>query len=289
MRRSESTLMTPVRSLFHPSDFTAASEVAFLHALRLALVTRAKLSMLHVATDPEEEGQFPGVRDTLIRWGMLPADSPKDSVAELGMEIRKVVQRDSDPVHSVLAYLKKHPTDLIVLATHQQKGAIRWPRRSVSEPIARESRRQTLFIPAGVPGFVSPTDGSIVLKNILVPVDHEPSPQAAVDGAAHLLRMLDTPDVKVTLLHVGPSDSAPRIVIPSGVGQGWDLITEEAEVVEGILSAADRCGADLLVMSTGGRQGFLDALRGTTTEQVIRRVRCPLLVVPVWEEPPEES
>ena len=36
-----------VESVFHPSDFSEASEVAFAHALKIALVAKAKLTVLH--------------------------------------------------------------------------------------------------------------------------------------------------------------------------------------------------------------------------------------------------
>ena len=58
-----------LESIFHPSDFSEASEVAFVHALKIALVAGAKLTMLHVEASPGAEWQdFPGVRDTLERW-----------------------------------------------------------------------------------------------------------------------------------------------------------------------------------------------------------------------------
>jgi nucleotide-binding universal stress UspA family protein len=38
--------------------------------------------------------------------------------------------------------------------------------------------------------------------------------------------------------------------------------------------------ADLIAMATQGRDGFMDALRGSTTEQVLRATRCPVLAVP---------
>jgi nucleotide-binding universal stress UspA family protein len=34
-------------------------------------------------------------------------------------------------------------------------------------------------------------------------------------------------------------------------------------------------------MPTRGREGILDALRGSVTEQVLRRAECPLLAVPM--------
>jgi len=52
--------------------------VAFAHALKLALFARAELRLMHVAADEEDMhwSDFPGVRATLARWGLLPDGSP---------------------------------------------------------------------------------------------------------------------------------------------------------------------------------------------------------------------
>jgi hypothetical protein len=61
------------------------NEVAFVHALKIALVAGAKLTMLHVEASPGAEWQdFPGVRDTLERWGLIPKASRKSAVGQLG-------------------------------------------------------------------------------------------------------------------------------------------------------------------------------------------------------------
>src|SRR3954464_1350530 len=59
-------------SILHPSDFSEASRVAFAHALKAALIARATLPLVHVAptAEAEESGDFPGVRETLERWGL---------------------------------------------------------------------------------------------------------------------------------------------------------------------------------------------------------------------------
>ena len=51
----------------------------------------------------------------------------------------------------------------------------------------------TLFIPYGVEGFVSRQDGSILLRNILIPVTSKPRPQPSVEAAARLIRNLQLP------------------------------------------------------------------------------------------------
>jgi hypothetical protein len=47
-----------------------------------------------------------------------------------------------------------------------------------------------------------------------------------------------------------------------------------------ILEAAEEGKADLIVMSTQGHHGFLDAIRGSTAERVVRNAKCPVLVLP---------
>ena len=68
-------------------------------------------------------------------------------------------------------------------------------------------------------------------------------------------------------------------------GDGWTFthMLRDGDPVEQILAAADEVEADLIVMPTAGHRGVFDALRGSTTERVLRRARCPLLAVPAPE------
>src|SRR3954471_20980979 len=117
---------TRLKSIFHPSDFSAASEVAFAHALRIALVARTELALLHVESSPSANWQdFPAVRDTLERWGLLPKGRPKSGVGQLGIDVEKVIASGKDPVKGCLAFLKKRSVDLIVLAVRQHEGRMR--------------------------------------------------------------------------------------------------------------------------------------------------------------------
>ena len=119
-------LPQPLNSIFHPSDFSESSEVAFAHALKIALLTHADLNILHVREAPGETwADFPGVRQMLERWQVLPPGSPRSAVPALGIDVRKVLSKESDPVAASLRYIERKPTDLIVLATSQHEGRAR--------------------------------------------------------------------------------------------------------------------------------------------------------------------
>jgi nucleotide-binding universal stress UspA family protein len=273
---------TEIESIFHPSDFSEASEIAFAHALKIALVSGAALNMLHVGGGRRAEwSDFPGVRATLERWRLIPKGSPKSAVGQLGIDVTKVIASSSDPVRACLGFLGKHPTDLIVLAVHQYEGRMRWLEKRVGGPIALGAGQTTLFIPHGVKGFISRADGSVSLRNILIPIAKRPQPQPAVDAVVRMIKALQLPSGAVTLLHAGPSGEAPSLQIPDDAGWTWSLRTKEGEPAEVILQTAEGEHADLIMMTTEGPQGFLDALRGSTSERVLRKARCPVASLPV--------
>jgi nucleotide-binding universal stress UspA family protein len=270
-----------LESIFHPSDFSEASEVAFVHALKIALVAGAELTMLHVEASPGAEWQdFPGVRDTLERWGLIPKGSRKSAVGQLGIKVAKVLKLSNDPVKACLGFLEENPTDLIVLAVRQHEARMRWLGKSVGGPIARRAGQMTLFIPHGVEGFVSRQDGSISLRNILIPVAIKPRPQPSVEAAARLIHNLQLPAGMVTLLHVGPIAEMPSL-IPKDTDWTWTKVVKVGEPADIILQTATELRTDLIIMTTEGPDGFLDALRGTTSERVIRKARCPVANLPV--------
>src|SRR5262245_36941272 len=180
-----------IDSILHPSDFSEASEVAFAHALKAALVAGSRLTLFHVSPDMTAEwSDFPAVRQTLERWGLLAPGSPRSAVPALGIDVHKIIAHERNPVSSVLRYLDREPADLIVLASHRHDDATDWLRRSVAAPVARKAGQATLLVPHGVEGFVARRDGAVSLQRILIPVAPAPKAQPALAAAARLVSRL---------------------------------------------------------------------------------------------------
>ncbi len=272
----------PLKKVCHPSDFSAGNEGAFAHAVRIALAGRAELSILHV-DEPSEETHsidFPSVRSLLARWGILPKGASREALKKTGLLIRKSQRTEHDPAKAIVRYVADHDPDLIVLATHQRQGLARWMNRAIAEPIARNAHVMSLFVPRRVMGFVSAESGAIRLENILVPVDRKPSPQSAVEAAVTLALVLACPKVRFTLVYVGAEVDRPEVEVPLQAGWTMAKVTCAGEVVEQILLVSEKYNADLITMATDGPEGFLDALRGSTTERVLRGTKCPVLAIP---------
>ena len=274
-----------VSSVFHPTDFSPSSQNAFAHALAVALVRQTELTLLNVGSDgapsSQEWTQFPGVRETLERWGLLKKGSPRSAVFEsLGMKVRKVKARGSNAASSILDYLDRNPVDLIVLSTEGREGLPRWIRPSLAERVARKSRSMTLFVPSGSRGLVSLEHGEIFLRRILIPVDHSPDPYRAMVYASRASVLAAGNPVEITLLHINNGAGIPALNSPSSANCSWQTLERQGDVVEEILRLIEEKNVDLIAMTTRGREGVLDALRGSVTEQVLRRAPRPLLAVP---------
>lgn len=266
--------------MFHPTDFSPASEVAFAHALKLALDAKAELRIMHIGQATPQWNQFPHVRETLARWGLLPPGSAKTAVGTLGLRVEKVQHRGGDPVTSLLRHLERKPADLVVLATHQRHGVARWMHEAIAEPVARQSGAMTFFVPPSSTGFVSVEDGRVTLHHIMMPVSHVPQPQSVVHAVCGLSQLINASDVSCVVLHVGTNEGMPTLSLPHDSGWNWSESVQPGDIVEQILGSAKERSANLIAMATHGHKGFLDALRGSTTERVVREAQCPVLTMP---------
>lgn len=135
----------------------------------------------------------------------------------------------------------------------------------------------TLFVPNGGRGVVS-IDGDIHLRRILLPVDHEPNAQEAVIRAVRAAEAFGEETVEVVTLHVNGGEF-PRFERLPSQACAWKETRSEGDAAAAILAAA-RKEVDLIVMATEGRQGIVDAMRGSVTERVVRGAPCPVLAVP---------
>jgi nucleotide-binding universal stress UspA family protein len=72
----------------------------------------------------------------------------------------------------------------------------------------------------------------------------------------------------------------PSVKLPKDTDWTWNRVVKAGEPTDTILQTAAELPADLIIMTTDGPDGFLDALRGTTSERVLRKARCPVANLP---------
>ncbi len=278
-----SRLSQPAKEILHPTDFTNESDVALAHALRLALTNKANLHLLHVALDAgDDSDEFPSIRQFLEHWGTIPEGASRSAVTDLGIGIEKVVGFSRSVVDSIAGYCHRHPIDMIVLATAGRDGIAAWLKPSKAERIAEKISIlsiPTLFVPTRRRGCVKIDSGEVSMDQVLVPIDHHPDSESAVERGLRAISMYGGDRANLVLLHIGSESRFPKVHIPDGPWQIQRVVRKGNAAAE-IVAAAEESQANLIIMVTEGTDGFLDVLRGTTTAQVLRQAPCPVLAVP---------
>lgn len=264
------------KSIVHPTDLSFASLDAFAHALRIAVACKSLLHILHIEAPEVEDDdwdRFPHVREMLARWGLISPVAKREEVAEkLGLRVVKASVQSESAVAGVNAYVDRHLCDLLVMMTRPRSALERLLVASVAEETARETHAPALFLREDQPGFIDRETGAVRLNTVLMPVEASVPPLDAFRHVADLAHALN-PAADVMLLHVGDD-------LPIFEGLLPHIELRKGPVVETILDYAKEIKADLIAMPTRGRQGLLEALRGSTTERVLHEAPCPLLASP---------
>lgn len=275
-----------VEIILHPTDFSPASDLALAHALRLAITNKAELRIFHVAEDASDDAweRFPSVRRILSGWGMIDENADRSAVTALGIQVEKVLIRGSSVADAIEEYCIRNDVGMIILSTEGRDGISAWIKPSLSERIANQVAPMmipVLFVPENCKGCVSLDSGEVSMEQVLIPVDHEPSSEDALESGLRALNAYGSSKSRLTLLHVGKAFTFPDVSIPKETWQIERVVREGNPAAE-ILAVAEERNANLIIMVTAGTHGWLDAIRGSTTDQVVREAKCPVLAMPYF-------
>lgn len=261
-----------------PTDFSKGGHRAFDHALKLALNGCCSLRLFHVGTeDTPPWSDFPGVRRTLEKWGVLPEGSSKEQVTELGVTPNKYFVRTDQPVKAILHDLKKEQPDLVVMGTHARTGLSRLLHTSVCKEVTREGHRPTLIVPHSTPGFVDENTGECSLDRILVPVSPEVRPGKAAELTRRLIHTVAREQVRVRLFYVGRPEDAPALDLPADDLIAWESTHREGEVLKELAAEVDNYAPDVVVMLSRGRDTVFNMLMPDKLEKAVSWAACPIL------------
>ena len=146
----------------HPTDFSALSKKAFVHALRLALNAQCKLSVIHVAElkTVDEEIAYSFLSRILSQWRLAEQrDSRSISTTALPPQIEHIALRGGDLADTLTEYVSRQEPELIILGTHGRTDLDHLMKGSIAETLFSRTSASTLFISPHTRGFVDPVTG----------------------------------------------------------------------------------------------------------------------------------
>lgn len=285
-----------IREILFPSDLSTESDRAFEHAALLAGRFAAQVTLYHVmrsgelaqTTDPDDPQLEVSRREEQARRAHL-----ERRLGELPPGSEVLVDREASVHRALLRTIAARKPDLVVMATHGRDGLASLVLGSTAEMVVQFGRSPVLCVREPEHG------AALAYRRILVPTDLSHASRRAFGIAAELARGFDA---EVVALHVAqllrsaaptptaevlqavdeqvPSEQQLRaFLMPEflglrllprvEIGSAWDRITETARQER----------ADVIVMSTHGRDSLADRVIGSHTDRVVRHAPCPVLVV----------
>ncbi len=269
-------------TIVHTASLAVDDLPAFRHAVAIAQRSQSRLVSVHAGAGESARERIPRAANVLAGFGLVAEDADDHAVASVGVRHERVVIRaDQDPVAELTAFLGKTSPDLLVATTEARKGLARLMAGSVAEVLARSIRSPALLFPKGCRGFVADATGKATIARVVVPAGDAAAAIAAANRLLWLLDVVGAGVVDVELVHAGEVLALEELKLPARDGVRWHEQAPTGSVEDAIVAAVEATDADLVVMATRGHDTFGDAIAGSHTERVLRRVSCPLLSVPI--------
>jgi nucleotide-binding universal stress UspA family protein len=301
--------MKPFTHIIVPTDFSTTSREALPYAYKFALAYGSKITLLHAITmfeyDPYDPKQNFSSLDEIYANLKASADASCIEIIQDAhnqsneLRLEKVTERGISAREVIIDYAKENDADLIIMATHGRSGISNVLLGSVTEKVIQSA-------PCPVVAVKKPQHADLkklLFNNILVPTDFSESSRNAMEYALGIAKKFRS---RVSVMHAvdirfNPAyyaagvesifeldpDIKPRIQARlEAFLQSFDLsgATVTTHVTDGkshreIVKTAQIKQHDLIVMSTSGHDEIADYLIGSTTDRVIKRAPCPVLVV----------
>lgn len=276
-------------------ELAATSRAALAWAAGLREIGPCDLRVAHVVWPAAEQtrkgvaGGGPpealdsGLHDLLMRdlmaWaGDLPAGG------ETTFEVVPAAQRADA---QLVAMASDADVDLLVVGRRRLPSSSRLWQGFVSGRVLRRSTSNVACVPRSDRTHVE--ESIPVYRRVLVPTDFSEEANRAIGVGYGLV----APGGGVCLLHVvaaGPRPPeldperrlmglVPRGAATKGIFTEYEVVREQ-DIGEGICHVAERLGVDAICMATRGRSAVTTLALGSTAQDVLRRARQPVVLVP---------
>ena len=134
--------MIHVRNILYPTDFSSYSNQAYFHAVALAEIHGAQLTILYVCPEGLES---PALPDNTLRRRYWQSQLEQIRPVNAEIAVRHVLL-DGDPATQIVRFASASGIDLIVMGTHGRTERERLLLGSVAEKVLRDATCSVLVV-----------------------------------------------------------------------------------------------------------------------------------------------
>ncbi len=275
------------------TDFSAHSDTALRHGIRIARATGAELRIIHVVETPADEEGLESARPAVEHWH-------DDGQGRLAQAIEPYASEDVDIAQEVVdapstaegleLIIDARPADLVIVGSTGLTGIKQTLLGSTAQKVLRTVQTH-IMVARGEP---PPASG---YKRILIPTDFSGPAEKALELAV----VLAAPDAQFDVVHFWRVPEATRgdeysdlvidTVAASVKKRGRKLIESfqgqvanatfhsvQASPQHGLAEKLDEVDYDLVVVGSAGRSKLRRWLLGSVAEHTARIAPCAVAV-----------
>jgi len=279
------------------TDFSEPSVAALPFAAMIARSYGAKVTALHVLVPSVYTYMTPEMAASLLdaEADTAKAEMSRVEASLMGLPRETTIERNVAVWPVLSKRLQEGDIDLIVIGTHGRTGLSKAVFGSSAEEIFRRTNIPVLTIG---PAVRSGGHNGGRFHCVLFATDFNDVSSKAASYAASLAQENQS---RLALLHVLPSPKAGKgtrsaeLSVAEALHRVENLLPQDAELWcrpepmvehgnpgEQILAAADRCGADLIVLGVRGMDlltRIATRVERATAYEVVAHAHCPVLTV----------
>lgn len=282
------------KKILCPIDFDENSLTALEMGKQIARQNATRLGILHIVRPSDVLAMSsPAAARAEEARAVEQLNKLEERIGDLPHEI---MVRYGNPADEILKAESEFDAGLVVVATHGRTGVSHFFLGNVAERVVRES-----ICPVMTMRRSESASAPLSVKKILCPIQFDANSITALGIASDFASQHDA---TVQLLHVSSALPVGELHILGGDGASQyesdsqkrlraiaderlgkvrhHVLIRDASagfIPDAILSTAQACGSDLIVMATHGRTGMSHLLLGSVAERVVREARCPVLTV----------
>ena len=297
-----------INHILVPLDSSALAECVLPHAMAIASVMNARVTLLHVLEHPHNGNGTPAVDP--VDWHLRKHKSERylEQIVERlqgsGLRIEYIILEGS-PAQSIIEYARNNNVDLITLSTHGNSGLSGWNVSSVVQKVLLRSYKSTLLVRAYKP---SPGDSFRAhYKRLFIGLDRSMRAEYVLPVAMKIAQadkselMLGTVIEKPQIIDRFPlsdrdSELISELVIRNketashyleqllaqfsleGVDLKTDIVVGE-NAISVLHDMVDEINADLVILVAHGHSGERRWPYGSVTSSFIAYGNTPLMIM----------
>jgi nucleotide-binding universal stress UspA family protein len=260
------------------TDGSENSRAALAAALRLAKLGRVQVYLLQVVQIiPQFEVAAPDLMARISEEARTELAATAAEVKKSGVAVEARLAHSVSVFSAIIKEAEAIQPDLILMGRYGHTGLARLLVGSVTARVIGHSPCNVLVVPLG---------GTVAFERIMIASDGSPYSQAAFAAALALARPRESQLLGVSVApeegDIPRAEEIIRQMLAAANRAGvpfQGLVPQGRPADDGIIQAALRHAADLIVVGSHGRTGLKRLLMGSVTERVIGQSPCAVLVV----------